>query len=129
MAEEDGSMSVASAPISQVVSVVPTSFLEWLDQGTMEYKNIRAVYAFTATYRESINELLRKITASQEGEYIYLIICLETRGGHLAPHILPLHRLGVRTRIPSKEYDVPIYVRALYTPSRQAPLNLQVEPV
>ena len=67
--------------------------------------------------------------ASQEEEYIYLIICLETRKGHLAPHILPLHRLGVRTRIPSKEYDVPIYVRSLDTPSRQAPLNLQVEPV
>ena len=125
MAEEDGSMSVAPTTVSQTASVVPTSFVEWEDQGPVESNKIHAVYAaFTAIDEEFIGGLLHKITASQEGEYIALIICLETRGGHMALHILPLHGLGVGTGLHSKEYKVSIYARDFDTPARQATLNV-----
>ena len=37
---------------------------------------------------------MQEIVLSEDGSDVTLGVCLETRGGRLAPHILPFHGLG-----------------------------------
>ena len=129
MSEEEDSVLVAPVTVSPAAPIVPTSFAAWAVQGPVEAENTQSVYAaFADTYEEYVGELLCEITASKEGEYINLVLCLEIEGGHPAPHMLPLHGFGVGTGIPREDSEVRIYAWASDTSTRQEHLTVQVFP-
>ena len=75
-----------------------------------------------------MGELLIEIMYSEEGKEIPFVVFLETRGDNLAPHILPLHGLGIGPGIPIEESEVPIFAWASDTSASQVLLTLQVDP-
>ena len=108
--KEDGDVLVEITPITSSKYVGPTNSAVWVVQGPIESDNIWVVYAsFDATDSDSIGELLWEIALCEDGGEVTLGVGIETRGGRPAPHIVPLHGLGVDPYYKYEDSEVSVY--------------------